>query len=218
MLTEMRRYSVLPGQMDRMHARMSDMLLPMFREHDIPKPISIWENRTTTSTLTWMVQWSSYDDRLDAWGRIAPVFAAARAAEGTPEIVTRTTLTLISPWPQAAFGFEGDRDSCETAWHVQPQIGFGAKFMAACQESLFDRFKLAGATQVSGCNLLFGALPQAMVLLRWPNRPTRESGMAALAARETGRVLEEAIFGGHAGLIETGKWEMLDRVAYLERA
>lgn len=216
MLTEMRRYAVLPGQMDKMHARMSDMLLPLFREHGIPKPLSIWENRATTSTLTWMVQWPSFEVRLEAWSRFAPIFAGARQAEGTPEFVTRTTLTVIAPWDQATFGFEGAADSCETAWHVQPRIGFGASFKAACQTGMFDRFRSAGATKVSGCNLLFGALPQAMVLLRWPDAATRAMGMAALAAQELGPALEHALLGAGTRLGDAGEWELLDRVPYLD--
>jgi hypothetical protein len=216
MLTEMRRYAVLPGEMDKMHDRMSGMLLPLFREHGIPKPLSIWENRETTSTMTWMVQWPDFETRLAAWGRFFPIFVAARQAEGTPEFVTRTTLTLIAPWEQATFSFEGAGGECETAWHVQPRIGFGAGFVAACQQGLFDRFREAGATQVSGYNLLFGALPQAMILLRWSDAKSRAAGMAALAGQETGVALEQGVLEAGTRLGYTGEWEMLDRAAYLE--
>ena len=218
MLIEMRRYEVLPGQMDKMHDRMANMLLPLFREHGIPKPLSIWENRDTTSTLTWMVQWPSFEVRLEAWSRFAPIFVAARQAEGTPEFVTRTTLTVIAPWEHGNFGFDGATGACETAWHVQPRIGFGAGFMAACRQDLFARFMSVGAIQVNGCNLLFGALPQAMVLLRWPDTATRIKGMSALAEQALGPTLQQGLLGAGARLADAGEWEILDRVAYLDLA
>lgn len=215
MLIEMRRYAVLPGQMDKMHDRMSKMLFPLFVEHGIPKPLAIWENREATSTLTWMVEWPSYEVRLEAWGRFGPIFAAARKAERTPEFVTRTTLTVISPWNGATFGYEATRSSCESVWHVQPRIGFSASLVSACQQSVFDIFRSAGATEAIGCNLLFGALPQAMIMLRWPDAATRAAGMTAIAGHDLGPALEGVILGTGISFADVGEWETLDRVPYL---
>jgi len=216
MLTEMRRYAIKPGCMDQMHARMSGLLMPLFKAHGIPKPLAIWETTEPAPVLTWMVQWSSFEERLDAWTRFAPVFVAARLAEGTPEIVTRTTLTVISPWPDASFGFSAPATGCETAWHIQPQIGFGAAFMTGCKESAFDRFRAAGAIGVEACNLLFGALPQALVLLRWPDAATRTAGMAQIAELELQNPFPEALVGSGARFGDRGQWERLDRARYLE--
>ena len=92
MLLELRRYRVLPGRMHDMHARMRDLLLPLFVVHGIPRPISIWENREATSTLSWILPWPSFEARQEAWANFYPIFTAARQAQGTPEFVTRTTL------------------------------------------------------------------------------------------------------------------------------
>jgi hypothetical protein len=89
--------------------------------------------------------------------------------------------------------------------------------MAACQQGLFDRFRAAGAIQASGCNLLFGSLPQAMILLRWANPQTRAAGMATLAGQESGVALEQGVLGAGKRLGDTGEWEVLDRAPYLER-
>jgi hypothetical protein len=215
MLIELRRYAVANGQMHKMHERMSAMLLPLFDEHSIPRPIAIWENQEATSTLTWMVQWPSFEIRQDAWARFAPIFAAARRKEGTPEFVSRTTLTVIAPWPESTFEFHRMPPGCETAWHVQPRIGFGIGFMAACRETAFDRFRSAGVTHVNGCNLLFGALPQALVMLSWPNEVTRADGMAALAKEFIGSTLEEMLLGDETTFGRRGEWEDLDRASYL---
>jgi len=217
MLIEMRRYAVLAGQMDKMHDRMSNMLFPLFREHGIPTPLAIWENRVITSTLTWMVPWPSFEIRQEAWSRFAPIFAEARRAQGTPEFVTRTTLTIIAPWPGAVFGFNVAPLGCETAWHVQPRIGFGARFMDACREGVFDRIRAAGATHVNGCNLVFGALPQAMIMLGWPDDSARAAGMAVLAKEYAASTLREALTAEGATFAECGEWEDLDRAVYLGR-
>jgi hypothetical protein len=191
MLIEMRRYSVLPGRMGDMHIRMSTMLFPMFREAGVPMPAAIWENRDDTSVLTWMLEWPNFEERQAAWSRIAPVFAAARRAEGTEEFVTRTTLTLVAPWPghELSFDSAGER-LCETAWHVQPRIGFGAAFMAACEKGGFAHFLKAGATSVSAFNLLFGPLPQVIILATWPDIDARDkgSGSAAVGPAKCGGV------------------------------
>lgn len=216
MLTELRRYAVLPGKMDLMHARMRDMLLPMFEAQAIPTPRAIWDNRDETSILSWMIDWPDFEARQASWARVAPLFVAARQAEGTPEFVTRTALTLIAPWAGDAIGFAGGA-TCETAWHVQPRIGFGAGFAAACQGGAFDIFRAAGASAVNACNFIFGPLPQAMVLLSWPDAATRSAGMAQLASTAMPPELAEALLGEGGRFGQGGQWEALDRVDYLPR-
>jgi hypothetical protein len=87
--------------------------------------------------------------------------------------------------------------------------------MAACRETAFDRFRSAGVTHVNGCNLLFGALPQALVMLSWPNEVTRADGMAALAKEFIGSTLEEMLLGDETTFGRRGEWEDLDRASYL---
>lgn len=216
MLTELRRYSIEPGHMDAMHVRMHDMLLPMFREHGIPTPRAIWENRDETSTLTWMVDWPSFEQRLAAWTSFAPLFAAARQAEGTPEIVTRTTLTMIATWPGHVPGFAAD-GGCEALWLVQPRIGFGAAFMGMCDGEIFQRFRDAGVSAVSASNLLFGALPMAAVFLSWADEATRAAGYDAIRQTAMPAALADGLLGDGARFGDRGSWERLDRAPYLPR-
>src|SRR3546814_14309880 len=118
-------------------------------------------------------------------------FVAERLAEGTAEFVTRTAVTVIAPWTGTKPGFD-TAATCETAWHVQPRVGGGAGFMAGCQATAFDRFRAAGAISVSASNLLFGALPQALVLISWPDSDTRARGIAQMAAEEMDAALIDA--------------------------
>lgn len=217
MLIEMRRYAIERGRMDGMHARMSDMLIPLFDAHDMPRPFAVWEGRDGSSILTWMLQWDDFDARQAAWARVGPAFAAARARQDIAEFVTRTSLTLIAPWAGHRFDLRASGHACETAWHVQPRIGFGGPFMAACEGGVFDRFRAAGATSVTASNLMFGALPQAIILLGWPDVETRRAGEANLRAEPMPGVIAEGLTGDGAHFGDRGEWESLDRAPYLER-
>lgn len=214
MLIELRRYIVLPGRMPDMHARMSAMLLPLFAEHGIPRPRAIWTNEAETSTMTWVVEWPDFETRTAAWARFFPVFVAARQAQGTPEFVTRTILTVLAPWPNAQIGYD-PASICESLWHVQPRIGHGAGFAATATQTTFPDFRAAGATSVNAANLVFGALPAGVVLLGWPDPETRERGMAQIAATDLG-ALDEALSGNAPTFATRGDWETLDRVPYLQ--
>lgn len=217
MLIEMRRYSVEQGRMDDMHARMSGLLFPLFAEHGVPRPFAIWEDRDGASMLTWLIAWEGFEARQAAWADVAPAFAAQRAKQSGGEFVTRTTLTLIAPWAGHGFNLtDTDGGACETAWHVQLRIGSGAAFMAACEAGAFDRFRAAGATRVTAANLMFGALPQAVILLGWPDIETRLTGEAELRAQVMPAPIAQALVGDGARYGSRGEWESLDRVPYLE--
>jgi hypothetical protein len=212
MLIEMRRYTVEAGAMDRMHERMTDVLFPLFDEHDVPRPKAIWENREDTSTLTWLIEWPNYDVRSAAWAVVGPAFAAVRVQQGTPEFVTRTTLTLIAPWPGSSFA--PDRaGSCEAMWHVQPRIGLGAAFTAFCSDTIFSQLQAVGASACAGANLIFGALPQAAILVSWPDPQTRASGLRAISDIPSAG-LPDMVLGSGASLGICGQWETLDRAPY----
>lgn len=217
MLIEMRRYAVRPGHMDEMHARMRHVLFPLFAQHNVPEPLAIWENRADTSTLTWLIAWPDFDARQAAWAAVVPAFAAVRLVNAASEFVTRTTLTLIAPWPGAEFTFPASADACETVWHVQPQIGFGAGFMAMCGAGIADRLHELGAMRIAGCNLIFGALPQAAVFISWPDAETRAAAMTAFIRQSADPTLAEALTGEADPLGDRGDWETLDRVTYLPR-
>ena len=203
--------------MDRMHHRMRHMLLPMFVEHGIPLPIAMWEDRDGGSILTWMIEWPSFDARQALWANFYPHFSVARAREleSGEEFVTRTDLTLVSPWPNRLFAFPDLPGACESAWHPQPLIGQAAAFRQALTGADGEIFTAAGAIAVNVCDLVFGPLPMAMVVLSWPDAETRRIGMARLQAIPTAD--HPAVPSGVAAdaLAGAGLWESFDRVAYL---
>jgi hypothetical protein len=216
MLIELRRYAVRAGAMDEMHERMRDMLLPLFREHGVPTPFAMWENRAETSILTWMLEWPSFEARQETWTRFYPVFVAARHAEGGEEFVLRTDLTLIAPWPGRAFAFAGGEGACETAWRVQPRVMFGAAFRAACLDDDFRVLRDAGATAVAACDFIFGPLPQSLLLVSWPDAVTRREGIAEIGRQPIAPNLATAILGEGLSPLDLGRWEALDRASYLK--
>ncbi|KKC24026.1 hypothetical protein WP12_21550 [Sphingomonas sp. SRS2] len=196
--------------MPDMHERMNDVLIPLFAEHGLPRPLAIWEGRSPASgdVMTWVMPWGSFDERAAAWAHFRPLFYAARVAHGGDEFVTCTDLTLIQPWPDHILApASGRGSSCETLWHVQPRIPLAADFITGCDEHGFATFRELGASAVSAFDLMFGPLPYAMVLASWPNRDVRDRAMDQLPA------LMENAFPRHA--IEQNRWEMLDRAPYL---
>ncbi|MEY2927571.1 MAG: hypothetical protein RL367_2048 [Pseudomonadota bacterium] len=214
MITELRRYAVRPGEMDAMHDRMQNMLLPLFVEHGIPRPFAIWEDRRGSSIFTWMLEWDSFEARQAGWLKFQPVWLAARQAREREEFVTRTDLTLISPWPDRPFGFAAGDTECETAWHPQPQIGQAAGFRAACLADDFATFRDLGATGVNACDIIFGALPQSLLLVTWPDAATRAAALVSLDQRRAPQAIATAL-GGDGSLRSHGLWEALDRTRYL---
>ena len=213
MILELRRYAVRPGRMPDMHARMRDMLLPMFAANGVPRPIAIWAGDSDWggAVMSWIVPWESFEVRAATWATFQPLFYAARAAQGGDEFVSRTDLTLIQPWVAAPFGVPDDvperNGACESLWHVQPRIPLGATFLEQSLAAGFPAIRAAGATGISASNLLFGSLPYVAVIVSWPDPATREAGMARLSGALAGHYAPE--------VIETARWETLDRVDYL---
>lgn len=200
-----------------MHDRMRHMLLPMFADHGIPMPIAMWEDRDGGSILTWMIEWPSFDARQALWANFYPHFYAARAIELATgeEFVTRTDLTLVAPWTDRPFAFPDLPDACESAWHPMPLIGQGAAFRQALNGADGVLFTEAGAIAVNVCDLLFGPLPMAMVVLSWPDAATRRAGMARLRAVPAPPDLATSLGLADGALTDSGLWEAFDRMAYL---
>lgn len=212
MVTELRRYAIARGRMDAMHARMTGLLFPIFAEQGVPTPTAIWDDRDETSTLTWIVRWDGFEQRLVTWARVAPVFAAARLAAGGTEFVTRTTLTLVAPWAPDALDLPAGAGRCKSLWRIRPPVGAGAGFAAACAAEGFALFRELGAIHAAGFNLIFGDLPEAVVLVSWPDAATR--ARAGLAAQAMPAGLAAAL-GGGAVLGDHGAWSALTRAPYL---
>ena len=215
MIIERRRYSIVRDQMDRMHGRMTEMLLPMFKEHGIPSPIAIWEDRDGGSILTWMIEWPSFDARQALWANFYPHFYAAHGKETGEEFVTRTDLTLVAPWSDRAFAFADAEAACECAWHPQPLIGFGAAFREAMSGPEADIFRSVGTIAVNVCGIVFGPLPMAMVILSWPDSDTRREGMALLSGLRAPAAIGASLGLDEGALTDVGLWESFDRMRYL---
>jgi hypothetical protein len=216
MLIEMRRYAIIPGQMEDMHTRMRDTLLPMFAQHGVPSPFAIWQSvpPKDTSILTWLLSWESFEQRAAVWAHFIPLFAQVRLAQGSEEFVSRADLTLINPWPDHDLAFPAEDTACEMAWHVQPCVGKGAAFRAACCARDFALFKEAGAVAIRGNEFLFGPLPKALLIVSWANATRRRAGMAKLAAQPMPADMADAL-GTSGNVLDSGLTESLDRAHYL---
>jgi hypothetical protein len=216
MIVEMRRYTIRSGCMRDMHARMKDVLIPLFQEHGMPNPLAIWQTHTPADKLvmTWMLNWPSYEERRSSWLRFRPIWEAAKRARSAEEFVTRTDLTLIEAWPSHPLSFPPGADVCEAAWAVQPRVGFGGAFRTACLELEFENFAAAGASSVVACDYLFGPLPQSLILLSWADSRSRAEGIDRLSQRPLTPSMAAAI-GAESSIVASGSWERIDRASYL---
>jgi hypothetical protein len=194
-----------------MHARMREVLLPLFAEHSVPAPLAIWETDDSPGTplLTWMLKWQSLEVRNATWGAFRPVWEAAKRARKEPEFVTRTDLTLIEPWPGHVMAFPG-AGSCEAAWVVQPQIGHGAEFRRICCDPELQAFDHASTSQIVASDFMFGPLPQSLLLLSWVSTAARREGMERIrnALADPSHPLANHI-------LSPGQWSPLSRAPYL---
>jgi hypothetical protein len=196
--------------MNKMHARMQDVLLPLFAQYGVPSPFAVWESTATRSQLTWMLEWPSLEARNATWANFRPVWEAEKRVRNEPEFVTRTDLTLLEPWRGHEFHFFAEPDACESAWLVQPKIGQGAEFRKICCEQQFGRFAEIGSMQISAADFVFGPLPQCWVVFSWKNEMTRRRG-----ARRIRDFLSELSHPMTSLLVTPGDWSSLNRAQYL---
>ncbi|MDT9600549.1 hypothetical protein [Sphingosinicella rhizophila] len=169
----------------------------------------MWETSDIGHDIfTWMLIWPSYEVRHDTWRDFYPIWSPIRRAAGGVEFVTRTDLTLIDPWPGTSFEFREGEGTCELAWHVQPEVGRGAEFRESCMASNFGLFIDAGAQSVVASDLIFGPLPQSLVIASWSDPESRGRGLEKLIATTGGPWRD-------AAAVSSGRWERLDRVTYL---
>jgi hypothetical protein len=207
MIIELRRYSVQAGHIQSMHVRMRDVLLPLFSEHGVPSPLAIWETDDPAAALmTWMLRWPNLEVRNATWASFRPIWEVAKKSRGGDEFVTRTDLTLIDPWPGHSLAFPSAADSCESAWLIQPRVGYGSAFRTACTDMRFPAFRQLGAVSVVPCDFMFGPLPQSFIVVSWPDVKIRERGMARIQADA---------HEGDTDLMTPGAWIPLTRASYL---
>jgi NIPSNAP len=216
MITELRRYSIVPGRMEAMHARMKDLLLPLFVDLKLPSPTAIWETQGQRCVFTWIIEWENFDARTAGWARYNPHFYAARMQQDIEEFVTRTDVTLINPWLDAPFEFPSDAGVCETLWLAQPVVLHGAAFRTECLKDQSALFCDVGAISISGCDIVFGPLPNAAVFLSWPDVAARDAGMAELAQKPVCDTLQKAL-GIKKSVCDHGDWSPLDHADYTWR-
>jgi hypothetical protein len=185
---------------------MSRVLLPLFQDHGIPPPLAIWETSgDDPAVVTWLLRWPTLEQRNASWTAFRPVWEAAKRARAEQEFVTRTDLTLIEPWPEHALAFASAELACESAWVVQPAVGHGAGFRAACMDRFFPTLRAYGALGIVACEFVFGPLPQALILVSWPRPEIRSVGLDQMRSG----------LNHEAEHIVAGSWSVLDRASYL---
>jgi hypothetical protein len=102
MIHELRIYDAVPGRMPDLHARFTNLTLPLFRKHGI-EVVAFWEDVVgVNNRVTYIVAYEDLAHRDRAWtaftGDPAWIEGRAKSEENGP-LVARVTNTLMRPTP-----------------------------------------------------------------------------------------------------------------------
>jgi hypothetical protein len=102
MIYELRIYDAVPGRLADLHARFTNLTLPLFEKHGIAV-VGFWEDLVgINNRLTYIVAYQSMAHREQAWNAFStdPEWVAGRAkTEEHGPLVARVTNTLMRPTP-----------------------------------------------------------------------------------------------------------------------
>ncbi len=102
MIYEYRKYEVLPGQLQRLNERFSDVTLPLWESHGI-RQSGFWEAVVGTSNeLHYLLRWSDMAEREERWNAFHsdPEWLAARArSEEEGLLIGRIVNAFWKPTP-----------------------------------------------------------------------------------------------------------------------
>ncbi len=179
MIFELRRYALAPNAMPAMHHRMEDELLPMFPRHGFHNLVGAWEGISGPGTpvYIWMLAWTDYQARADAWRSFHSEWSQKRSLERATAFNRGAHVTMIEPWENAAFDFSESAAAVDELWllHLSMQPDRSSK--AETFEKETAALKVAGASLFGGFDVVFGSIPQAALFLSWPDAGSFHRGV-----------------------------------------
>jgi hypothetical protein len=191
---ELRLYEMLPARLPDMVHQLRVEIPPLFAEAGVPAPLGIWDcfAGPQTGTLVYLLHWETLDQRMEAWGRFYGNPAWWRQyedAHGGEQMLERSHVFVLraSPaWTPASWPAD-PAGMCElrlVELHPSaPQEAHHA--LAATDLALLGE---RGARLLGLFETCIGdRLPQAAVLLAWPDAATRDAAVLALARDEAVR-------------------------------
>lgn len=215
MIFELRRYSIAIGRMVDMHARMRDILMPMFAAHGMPQPLAIWEAASgPTPQMVWILGWPDVATRFDRWRGFYPKWREVRDADPSPEFVQRTDISLLEAYSE---GLEFDESPAakDELWVLRLRLGASGALKRSALNKECAALMAAGATGAGDLDYVVGDLPQSALLVSWRDGASRGRGLKSYeqdAGLRSQRATEVAELG--SCLIERADRIRLERVPY----
>jgi hypothetical protein len=215
MIVELRRYSIAIGRMVDMHARMRDILMPLFAAHGMPRPLAIWEAASgPTPQMVWMLGWPDVATRFESWRGFYPKWREVRDADLSPEFVQRTEISLLEPYSEG-FGFDESPAAKDELWILRLRLGAGGPLKRVALNKECGALRAAGATGAGDLDYMVGDLPQSALLVSWRDGASRRRGLEKYeqnSGLRSQRAAEVAELG--SCLIERADRIRLERVPY----
>lgn len=186
---ELRIYEMLPRRLPDMLHQLAVEIPPLFAEAGVPAPLGIWQcfAGPQTGTLVYLLHWDTLDQRMAAWSRFYGNPAWWRQyedAHGGDQMLERSHVLILQASP--AWTAQPSGADAAPALHELRMVeldpaapGDAHRALAAGELALFTRH---GARLLGLFDTCIGdRLPQAVALLAWPDAPTRDRALAALA-------------------------------------
>lgn len=216
MIYELRRYALVPGGAPAMHHRMEDELLPMFGRHGFQGFVGAWDvvSGPGTPAYIWMLEWSDYQSRADAWRSFHAEWGRLKARDQSPEFSRGGYVTLIEPWGNATYDFSTSSTAVDELWLLNLRMQSGLSAKAATFAAETAALSAAGASLFGGFDVVFGSVPQCALFVSWPDAGARRQGLPiyeADAALEKGRKSPD---GEYSSIIECVDRYLLERAPY----
>lgn len=183
---ELRRYDVLPGRMADLHARMRDVVPPLFARNGLPRPSGIWQAVAGPSlpAYLYLLRWPDMGARLAAFDRqyADPDRPATRDARGA-ELTMRIHLSFLRPaecWPVARGAHPvGGMHELIVQRIANQRLPMAQQAMT---ETDLPALRREGADVLGVFESWAGLVrPGLITFLAWPDMATRERARRALA-------------------------------------
>jgi hypothetical protein len=203
-----------------MHTRMVSVLMPLLVKHGMPAPLGVWEavSGHDLRKFVWMLPWPDYQTRANAFRNFYTDWRAWQAEHPEPEFVERTDVTILEPWPDSAMAFSQESSALEELWTLRLRLGLDPAAKADMIQAIGAALIGAGALVCGVFDLVFGDLPQSMLLLSWPDETTRRKSRGILESDSRIARLRDAQSDRFSrDLVERSERILLERASYWDQ-
>ena len=191
---ELRLYEMLPRRLPDMLHQLQVEIPPLFARAGVPAPLAAASRGRgaasaagpQTATLVYLLHWPNLDERMAAWGRFyadPQWWRQYEDAHGGEQMLERSHVLILQA-PPAGLGATDPAAFRAGGLHELRRVDLHPGAPGAAHEALAHRdlpfLAERGARVLGHHDTCIGPrLPQAAVLLAWPDGATRDAALAA---------------------------------------